>query len=185
MEFHAKHLPCRERSKVYCMHLRTLSFTLPKAFSQRSPGLLPIPPSGGWIHSMHQQLVPCQLPSAGSLVGNNITIRLRQNTGCSCNCVTFTSIPSILPVYSTGRSVCWIHRMACWMCYTGTKCMYSILTPSDAILRHRFGSTLVHVMACCLTAPSHYLKQCWLIIKGVLLRSPDNNCTNSAHHLNL
>ena len=28
----------------------------------------------------------------------------------------------------------------------------------------RFGSTLVQVMAWCLTAPSHYLNQCWLCI---------------------
>ena len=31
------------------------------------------------------------------------------------------------------------------------------LGPSDAIWRHRSGSTLTHVLACCLTAPSHYL----------------------------
>ena len=35
---------------------------------------------------------------------------------------------------------------------------------SDAISRHRSGSTSAQVMACCLTAPSHYLNQCWLII---------------------
>ena len=41
------------------------------------------------------------------------------------------------------------------------------LWPSDAIWRHRSGSTLAQVMACCLTATSHYLNQCWLvIIKG-------------------
>ena len=33
---------------------------------------------------------------------------------------------------------------------------------SDTICRHRSGSTLVQVMACCLTAPSHYLNQCGL-----------------------
>ena len=37
------------------------------------------------------------------------------------------------------------------------------LWPSDAICRHISGSALIHVMACCLTAPSHYLKQCWHI----------------------
>ena len=42
------------------------------------------------------------------------------------------------------------------------------LGPSDAILRWRSWSTLVQVMACCLTAPSHYLNQCWLIISKVL-----------------
>ena len=31
----------------------------------------------------------------------------------------------------------------------------------------RSGSTLAQVMACCLTAPSHYLNQCWLIISEV------------------
>ena len=36
--------------------------------------------------------------------------------------------------------------------------------PSDAIWRQRSRSTLAQVMACCLTAPSHYLNQCWLII---------------------
>ena len=38
------------------------------------------------------------------------------------------------------------------------------LWPSDAIWLQRSRSTLVQVMACCLTAPSHYLNQCWLII---------------------
>ena len=39
--------------------------------------------------------------------------------------------------------------------------------PSGAIWRQRSGSTLAQVMACCLTAPSHYLNQCWLIISEV------------------
>ena len=50
--------------------------------------------------------------------------------------------------------------------------LYS-LRPSDAIWRHGHGSwtwrhgsgsTLGQVMVCCLTAPSHYLNQCWRII---------------------
>ena len=45
------------------------------------------------------------------------------------------------------------------------------LWPSDTIWRHRSGSTLAQVMACCLTAPSHYLNQCWLIISKVLWHS--------------
>ena len=36
---------------------------------------------------------------------------------------------------------------------------------SNAVWRHRSGSTLAQGMFCCLTAPSHY--QCWLIINGV------------------
>ena len=39
--------------------------------------------------------------------------------------------------------------------------------PSDTIWQQRSGSTLAQVMACCLTAPSHYLNQCWLIINKV------------------
>ena len=39
--------------------------------------------------------------------------------------------------------------------------------PSDAIWLQRSGSTMAQVMACCLTAPSHDLNQCWLIIKCV------------------
>ena len=45
--------------------------------------------------------------------------------------------------------------------------------PSDAIWRHRSRSTLAQVMACCLTAPSHYLNQCWLIISKFLWYSLD------------
>ena len=36
---------------------------------------------------------------------------------------------------------------------------------SDAIWQYRSGSTLAHVMVCCLMAPSHYLSQCWIIIE--------------------
>ena len=54
---------------------------------------------------------------------------------------------------------------------------FNSLWPSDAIWQHRSGSTLLQVMACCLTAPSHYLKQCWLIIKCVLWHSPEGNFT--------
>ena len=43
------------------------------------------------------------------------------------------------------------------------------LGPSDALRRWRSWSTLVQVMACCLTAPSHYLNQCWLIMISKVL----------------
>ena len=51
------------------------------------------------------------------------------------------------------------------------------LKPSDAIWRQRSGSTLVQVMACCLTAPSHYLNLCWLIISNGQLHYSDGNFT--------
>ena len=47
---------------------------------------------------------------------------------------------------------------------------------NDTTLWHRHGSILVQVMTCCLTAPSHYLKQhrliineaCWLLAGGII-----------------
>ena len=41
------------------------------------------------------------------------------------------------------------------------------LGSNDTIWQHRFGSALAQVMICGLTAPSHYLNQCWLIISEV------------------
>ena len=49
------------------------------------------------------------------------------------------------------------------------------LWPRDAIWRQRSESTLAQVMACCLTAPSHYLNQCWLIITKVQWHSSDGS----------
>ena len=46
------------------------------------------------------------------------------------------------------------------------------LWPSDR--RHRSGSGLALAMACCLTAPSHYLNQSWFIIKDVLWYSHES-----------
>ena len=34
-------------------------------------------------------------------------------------------------------------------------------------------------MVCCLTAPSHYLNQCWLVISKVKWQSPEGNCTSA------
>ena len=45
------------------------------------------------------------------------------------------------------------------------------LWPSDILWRQRSGSTLAQAMACCLTAPSHYLSQCWLIISDIHIRA--------------
>ena len=53
--------------------------------------------------------------------------------------------------------------------------LFNSLWPSDAIWQQGSRSTLVQVMSCCLTAPSHYLNQCWLMISEVLRHSLDNN----------
>ena len=55
----------------------------------------------------------------------------------------------------------------------------NLLWPSDVIWWQGSRSTLTQVMACCLTAPSHYLNQCWLVISEVLWHSPDNTFTEN------
>ena len=73
----------------------------------------------------------------------------------------------------------WHHRneMCTHFCYAlfkvfrsvqGEYIMLNTLWPSDAIWQCRSGSTLAQIMAYCFMAPSHYLNQCWLNIKGVL-----------------
>ena len=51
------------------------------------------------------------------------------------------------------------------------------LWPIDAIWRHISGSTLAQVMACSLTASSHCLNQCWLLISDVLWHLSESNFT--------
>ena len=46
------------------------------------------------------------------------------------------------------------------------------------------GSTLLQVMACCLTVPSHYLNQCWLIISELQWHSYTGNVTRDASTIN-
>ena len=58
--------------------------------------------------------------------------------------------------------------------------LLSIPCPSDTIWQHRSGSALAPAMACCLMAPSPYLHQCCLIIKGLLYHSPESNYKRSA-----
>ena len=48
----------------------------------------------------------------------------------------------------------------------------------------RSGSTLAHVMACFLMAPSHYLNQCWFIISKVQWHSYQGNFTRDASAIN-
>ena len=52
------------------------------------------------------------------------------------------------------------------------------------IWRHEYGSTLAQVMACCLTAPSHYLNQCWLIINKSQWHSSEGNFARNTSAIN-
>ena len=58
-----------------------------------------------------------------------------------------------------------VHLAQASLCWCRQGSQINSLWPSDAIWRQEFRSTLVQVMSSCLTAPSHYLNQCWLIIK--------------------
>ena len=57
--------------------------------------------------------------------------------------------------------------------------IFNSLRPSDAIWWYRSGSTLAQVMAWCLTAPSHYLNQCWQIISEVIRHLHEGNFTGT------
>ena len=57
--------------------------------------------------------------------------------------------------------------------------------PSDVIWRQGSRSTLAQVMACCLTAPNHYLNQCWLNVSEVQWHSSEGNFTKDASATNL
>ena len=55
-------------------------------------------------------------------------------------------------------------RLLVWV-YLWWSYRVNSLWPSDIIWCHRSGSTLTQVMACCLMAPSHYLKPCWSLVR--------------------
>ena len=65
-----------------------------------------------------------------------------------------------------------------------TGAIINSLWPSDAMWRQRSGSTLAQVMACCLSAPNHYLNQCWLIIIKVQWHSSEPNFTRDTSATN-
>ena len=104
------------------------------------------------------------------------TLCWRWLISCMTNLLSWDSIP-IFPFKNFPKLKCPIHIS---FTFYITCCTYvqdiplllnlmwlwsvNSLGPSDATWRCRSGSILAQVMACCLTAPSHYLNQCWLII---------------------
>ena len=62
-------------------------------------------------------------------------------------------------------AICLIHSgTSLYRLLVGDNLPFNSLRPRDTIWRHISWSTLVQVVACCLTKPSHYLNQCWLTI---------------------
>ena len=91
--------------------------------------------------------------------------------------------PSVLPVMikrSTRWPVYFINKYA-----SLTKCNLNSLRPGDTY-GDRFGSTMAQFMAWSLMAPSHFLNQCWLIIKSFLwhLYEYESNSTINSHKVN-
>ena len=64
--------------------------------------------------------------------------------------------------------------------WSSTDFKVNSLWHTDARWHHRSGSTLGQLVACCLTAPSHYLKQCWHLLSDILWHSRGGNFTASA-----
>ena len=52
---------------------------------------------------------------------------------------------------------------------------------NDDIRQQSSRWTMSQIKSCCLMAPSHYLKQCWLLISALLWNSPESNFTANAH----
>ena len=79
-----------------------------------------------------------------------------------------------------------LHRFFCrFRFYPSNNILYiNSFWPSDAIRRLGTESTLAQVMACCLTAPSHYLNQCWIIISKVQWHSSECNFRRDASAIN-
>ena len=65
---------------------------------------------------------------------------------------------------------------------TDIRTIFNSWWPGDAIWWLRSGSTLVQVMACCMTAASHYLNQCWLITSKVQWHSNFTRETTAINH---
>ena len=83
--------------------------------------------------------------------------------------VFISQIPSHIHIYCISSFLLYCtalhHNISCneLLLFTAVNSLW----PDDAIWRQRSESALAQVMACCLTAPSHYLNQCWFIISKV------------------
>ena len=108
--------------------------------------------------------------------------------GHNCYCYIFVVVVrdwidmgyglSIIQVWTIGLHMYSNWALLCWslgVSLDSVRKLFNSLWPSDIIWQHESGSTLAHVMAFCLLAPSYYLNQCWLIISEVPLLSYTGN----------
>ena len=106
---------------------------------------------------------------------NKLQWNYNQNTKLVIHENASENVCEMTAILSRGR---WVNRFiwnlhawwehVTWMLTMDDPDLLNTLCPSNAIWWHRSRSTLVQVMACWLTATSHYLHQCWLIINKVL-----------------
>ena len=115
--------------------------------------------------------VPQRFGSQGSMICNEIRriwktflIVSVKKFSCCCFCfcffflIIFFNLPQLVHNYSSDN---FNVAMLSVINALSSRCTLSRAT----VWRHTFGSTLTHVMVCRLTAPSHYLNQCGIIIK--------------------
>ena len=94
--------------------------------------------------------------------------------------------PHVGPMNLAIRACSGNHKMkGCYLCSWRDRLPNSFNSPwsSDDTLWHRSRSILFQVMVCCMTAPSHCLNWCWLIISEVLWHCPEGNFTGSAQDI--
>ena len=76
----------------------------------------------------------------------------------------------LVVVYDQAMTYDPVMTYACQL-MSGVSIIINSLWPGDVIWWQWSGSTLALVIACCLTAPSHHLNQCWHLICQVLCHS--------------
>ena len=80
------------------------------------------------------------------------------------------------------------HNLSYYHHQIGSMNYYPLFHPLwsiDVIWWHRSRSPLAQVMYCCLTAPSHYLKQCWFVTSKVFFASEGSLTGNTIFDMGL
>ena len=151
------------------------------------------------LQSVRPQRIPCPLCNSDSSGFNIVISKCRlgikfMSTSCKIAPNECHRTPLMISQYY--QVMAWCHQATShYLSQHWPRCMspYGItriqsvkwpLGPSDAIWRQRSGSPLAQVMACCLTAPSHYLNQCWLIISKVEWHSSKGKFTRDTSAIN-
>ena len=147
----------------------------------------PHPPASSRVTSITSAVITAKPSSSWTAHPSRDVIHLRLvKIYPWCTSTTWRPSISIWPSQTWLRSTCRkrCRKMRGWRGSSINQSIVSVilsavnsLWPSDAIWRQRSGSTLAQVMAWCLTAPSHCLNQCWLIISMVQWHSYEGSFT--------